>query len=284
MNSIPYRLIWFQHFHKAAETSVTNLAVANNESFYTQHKNGIPVLPQGKKGTVGGFNPWDFSDAELTQFVDHCEDSGVTFVANEWGSVNFEVLAADPRVVLITCLRDPLKRFLSNFYFDYWHGYDNVSSPQAFMNVSKFSQSDFYCKFLSRTEQAYKEKIGEEAFHTAKTNLLLFDHVVILESTHALHGLCNSLGWTEGLELSQKNKTHRWDRSFVRSVLNGRFDLAFRRFSHPKRKPSDEFHAFFQQNNRFDIELYNFAKNNERVTTRARRREVPTTDITLDVY
>ena len=155
MNSVPYRLIWFQHFHKAAGTSVTNLAVANNEVFYPKHKNGIPVLPQGKKGAVGGFKPWDFSDTELTEFIDHCEESRITFVDNERGSATFDVLASDTRVVLITCLREPLKRFLSNFYFDYWNGYDDVNSPQEFMNVSKFSQSDFYCKFLSRTELAY---------------------------------------------------------------------------------------------------------------------------------
>ncbi|NEQ44214.1 MAG: sulfotransferase family 2 domain-containing protein [Leptolyngbya sp. SIOISBB] len=260
MSNIPYRLIWFQHFHKAAGTSITRLAEANNEVLYENHKNGIPVIPAGNKDVVGGFDPWNFSEKELSEFIDNCEKLGITFLANEWGSVNFELLASDPRVVLITCLRNPLKRFLSNFYFDYWHGYDDISKPENFLGASKFSQTDFYCKFLSQSEQSYKERIDEHHFALAKTNLSLFDYVAVLESDNSIDKLRNFLNWTEELESLQQNKTSRWDRSMIRLLLNGHFDLAFRRISHPRRQPTPEFCDFFMKNNPLDIQLYEFAQ------------------------
>ena len=38
-----YRLVWFQHLHKAAGTYVIRRAMANGETFWPEHENGNPV-------------------------------------------------------------------------------------------------------------------------------------------------------------------------------------------------------------------------------------------------
>ncbi|MBF0452929.1 MAG: hypothetical protein HQK75_19670 [Candidatus Magnetomorum sp.] len=60
-----YRLIWFQHFHKAAGTSIVDLARTNNEVFWSNHENGNP------KDSNGNFiELWNYSQYMLKQFID----------------------------------------------------------------------------------------------------------------------------------------------------------------------------------------------------------------------
>ena len=42
-DSIVYRLIWFQHIHKAAGTLIVNMAKANSEKMYITNNNGNPT-------------------------------------------------------------------------------------------------------------------------------------------------------------------------------------------------------------------------------------------------
>ena len=71
-----YRLIWFQHIHKAAGTLVVNLAKANGEVLYPNNANGNPLDEEGNRIEL-----WNLNGQELLSFVDKCERLGVTFVA-----------------------------------------------------------------------------------------------------------------------------------------------------------------------------------------------------------
>ncbi len=55
-----YRLIWFQHFHKAAGTSIINLAELNNERFWPYHKNANPTDSKGNLIEL-----WKYSEDKL---------------------------------------------------------------------------------------------------------------------------------------------------------------------------------------------------------------------------
>ena len=70
-----YRLVWFQHLHKAAGTYVIRRAMANGETFWPEHSNGNPRTD----GDLISLE--NMSSKQLTSFIDECEEKGVTFVA-----------------------------------------------------------------------------------------------------------------------------------------------------------------------------------------------------------
>ena len=113
-----YRLIWFQHLHKAAGTLIVNMAKANNEVLHNPHNNGNPSDIKGSTLPL-----WEYDESGLLDFINNCEEEGVTFVASEFGAPNFKTLSSDPRVKLMTCFRDPCKRIISNHNYDYYSGY-----------------------------------------------------------------------------------------------------------------------------------------------------------------
>ncbi|MEM9219985.1 MAG: hypothetical protein AAGD25_37365 [Cyanobacteria bacterium P01_F01_bin.150] len=251
----PYRLIWFQHFHKAAGTSIVKLAHANEEVLYPRNHNGNPLDAEGNEIPL-----WTFSNTELRQFIDECEELGVTFVANEWEAVDFEYLAQDPRVVLITCLRDPLERFVSNFYFDYWSGYTNHSSFQEYLNSDGcFTMFNYYCRILSgHNIQRQPMTLGQ--FQEAKKALSCFHHIVTLGEKDAFQNLQAFLGWTTALDNQRQNKSNHLNRRVIKLILKGRIDLIWRRFTHRKQLPNSVFLYVFQQENQWDLQLYEFSK------------------------
>ncbi|MEM9805444.1 MAG: hypothetical protein AAF959_09190 [Cyanobacteria bacterium P01_D01_bin.56] len=246
-----YRLIWFQHFHKAAGTSIVNLAKLNQEVLYPNHDNGNPLDENGQIIPL-----WDYSDSELTQFIDRCEDMGVTFVANEWEAVNFELLANDPRVFIITCFRDPLKRLLSNFYFDYWSGYTNCDSIEQYLNSDGcFTMFNYYCRILSRHNGSVKS-VDVAQFEAAQVELAHFDHLVLLESDRNFSDLRKALNWPVNVQSRHQNKSSQFNRRVIKLILSGRIDLLWRRFSHPREQPSQAFLNLFAQGNHWDQKLY----------------------------
>ena len=116
-----YRLVWFHHLHKSAGTLIVNMALRNGEVPYPSHGNGNPKSESGELLRL-----WEYDEGSLREFIDQCEGRGVTFVATEHGAPDFSLLAEDSRVVLVTCLRDPLKRCASNFNYAYYSGYTDA--------------------------------------------------------------------------------------------------------------------------------------------------------------
>ncbi len=255
MTENKYRLIWFQHFHKAAGSSIVQLAILNGEELYPQHKNGNPLNSDGHLIRL-----WDFTDKELGEFVDSCEYQGVTFVATEWGAPNFEILADDPRVVLITCLRNPLSRFVSDYYYEFHLGYTACKSLETYVNSNpnkSYTMYNYYCRVFSRHHER-TEPITLDQFHQSIAALKLFNCLIILEKGDAFQRLNKFLGWKDQVVFTQKNSLNI--RQIAKFIIQGNFNLVWRRFFNPTKKPTQNFIRLFEKESKLDFHLYDEAK------------------------
>ena len=242
-----YRLIWFQHLQRTAGTSIVRMAIQNGETLYPVHRNGNPHTSEGK-----GIRLWEMERR------DHCEEKGVTFVATEKAAPSFSVMASDPRVCLITCLRDPLARFMSHFYYSLYRGDTDVSSPEQFVNSIYIStMSNYYCRIFSGFNDNLN-LIDEQQYEIARSTLSSFDCCAVLENRDPFAELCKLLDW-ENKEL-KTNQTRLSITSAVKSLAKGRFRLLLRRVTHPRKKPNEEFGGAFREENYWDYRLYETAR------------------------
>ena len=196
-----YRLIWFQHLHKSAGTLIVNMAIQNGEVLYDKHGNGNPKTEDGVVISL-----LEYDEKELTNFIDECETNGVTFIATEQGSPNFNILIKDPRVFLITCLRDPLRRSVSNFNYDYYSGYTDCTSLEKFIEKPNIYMSDnYYTRIFSNSEQLPLVDIGENEYRSAEKILLEFDLVLSTNKSHmSLFSELNEIfGWIKKDSIQQ---------------------------------------------------------------------------------
>ena len=223
--------------------------MANGEQFYDKHENGNPCDENGV------IPLWELKSNELSSFVDECEQKGVTFVATEWGSPDYSTLAKDPRVSLLTCLRDPLNRLISNYNYDHywmWTTATNYSEYIAEENIH--SMPEYYTRIFSRKHDTSLE-VGLSDMEFAKESISLFDNVIIAElGMEALE----ELGWTK-----DSDTTHPTFGSKMRALHLLR-KLRLKRLWNYLRKikhlPPKDFD--FKGENKFDIEIYEHFKKN----------------------
>jgi hypothetical protein len=193
-------------------------------------------------------------EQEMINFIDQCQYRDVTFVATEFGAPSFPLLVSDPRVILITCLRDPLSRFISHFYYDYYRGSTDALSPEQFVNSGNFStMSNYYCRIFSMHNND-PDPIGLEHYDIAVSTLNSFDCCVVLEREDPFQGLFRLLEWKE-YEL-RRNQTRMDFLTAIRYMAKGELGLLLRRFTHPRRKASAEFARRFEEENFLDYMLY----------------------------
>ncbi|GHA20359.1 hypothetical protein GCM10008090_32980 [Arenicella chitinivorans] len=246
--STAYRLVWFQHFHKAAGSSIVELAKMNGEQFWPNHNNGNPLDDSGNELEL-----WEYSNQELASFVDLCEQKGVTFVATEWGAPDIEYLASDNRVVLVTCIRAPLERYVSNFYYDLHNGYTaarTLYDYEATRNRA-FTASNYYCRVLADIKDC-SIKISAAEFEIAASLLTKFDVCSRLED--GLDELSHSLSWSH--KSVHSNRTSTSFSNLAKLLIRGKLKLSYLRLKYPKQKPSAEFVAYFDAANTWDTKLY----------------------------
>jgi len=255
-----YRLIWFQHLHRVAGASISRLAIANRELLYPKHSNGNPLNADGKLIRL-----WEMDAAELSSFVDHCEQEDITFVATEWRAPDFTILASDSRVILITCIRDPLDRFLSEFYYSLYRGHGDTRSFEAFVNskqtFSTFTNSmfNYYCRIFSRYNDN-PEPIDQEQFELAKSALSLFHCCAVLKENDPFADISKVLGWTENVIHVNHNAM-----DFIlllKLIAKGKIHQLWRRLIQPRKEPNEDFLRFFKEMNQWDYKLYREAKIN----------------------
>ncbi len=246
--AIDYHLVWFQHFHKAAGTSVIELARQNGERFFPRHENGNPLDDAGQPIPL-----WRFSPTQLQAFVDDCEARGVSFVATEWGVPHLECLAQDPRVRLVTCLRDPLKRFVSNYYYDLYGGHTDARSLETYpgSGPEAFCQHNYYCRMLGADGDGAEDP-GEARFRRAQARLALFDYCGTVEA--GLERLAQAVGWQPADVRENASDAHAGQ--LVKALLKGRLRSVYYRLRFPKSPPPEAFRAEFRHRNRWDLALY----------------------------
>ncbi|MDF1871135.1 hypothetical protein [Vannielia sp.] len=218
----PYRLVWFQHFHKAGGSSVIAEAGLNGERFYPRHYNGNPVDENGWEIPI-----WRMDEAEQRAFVDHCETLGVTFVATEWGSQIYPALRDDPRVFSLTFLRDPWDRLVSNYRYAMARGNAPATPIDQFFphHSLMFRQPEYYTRMLAGGLGVCKA--GDAALAAAAGEALAaIDFRADLYNKNAFQALCHRLGWTNHAVVS--NKTPGLAMGALQQAARGDFGFLYR--------------------------------------------------------
>ena len=187
-----HRLLWFQHVHKAAGSTIVNQAIANGETLFPIHENGNPCYDDGKTIPI-----WDFGEQKLRSFVDECESKGVTFVATEWGAPNYRILHNDPRVLLLTSIRDPWSRVVSNYNYDYFLGHSRSKSLSAYLKENhRIMMDNYLVRVFSNEFTTDASELDATTVSIALENLKLFDLVLVIGREKDLsEHLFEAIGW-----------------------------------------------------------------------------------------
>ncbi len=239
-NMAEYRLVWFQHLHKAAGTYVIRKAAANGETFWPEHENGNPV----ENGSV--IPLWEYDSEKISQFIDRCQEKNVTFVACEWGGADYQTLSNDERVTLITCLREPIKRLISNYNYDHYWMWTKAKNYQEYLSEGHLHSSpEYYTKIFAR---------GSNDIEIAKSNLQLFDMVIVAEKNMAR---LEELGWKK-----ESDTTHPTFGDKKRAAILFAKLRWFRLFNYLRKvkyEPPESINI--RELNKSDLELYSIYSN-----------------------
>lgn len=139
---------------------------------------------------------WEYIADELADFIDDCHTKGLTFVATEWELPNLEFLVNHPNVQLITCWREPISLFVSNFYFDLYLGFTKEDSILSYLGSSgAYSMDNYSCRLLSCNIDL-SVKVVSGNLDEAIEKLSLFDYISILEKDHSIESLAEFLSWS----------------------------------------------------------------------------------------
>lgn len=210
--------------------------MANEETLWPNHKNGNPV----SEGEV--IPLWEKSSKDLTSFIDECENKKVTFVACEWGGADFETLSKDDRVVLLTCLRHPIKRLISNYNYDHYWMWTKVRSYSEYLDEGYLHSSpEYYTKIFAR---------GENNLQKAKSNLELFDYVIIAEDGMSA---LDELGWNKESDTTHPTFGDKKRAAILFAKL--RWLRLFNYLRKVKYQPPSELNI--EDKNQNDLSLYN---------------------------
>ena len=76
-----YRLVWFQHLHKAAGTYVIRRAIANGERLFPNNENGNPCNHNGV------IPLWEMSEKRVNQIHRYLSRDGGNFCCNRMGEI-----------------------------------------------------------------------------------------------------------------------------------------------------------------------------------------------------
>jgi len=254
-------LIWFHHLHKCAGTLVVKCAESAGLRFWPESHNGNPH----RNGQLIPLH--DYTARQLQEFVETCLREGVEFIATEFGSPDFDVLASHPAVTTITIMREPYARFRSNYLFAVNCGYTTCRSMKAFSESSSMTAvANFYVRTFSRTGGTFEndltyapECIDASAEIEAKRVLQQFDHVLIQESAD-LSAHVGAIFDQPAINRRPINANHgrQW-----RMLLGRAKRRQFRQFYAglaASRHSDDTFEQRFRMENQPDYRLYEFAK------------------------
>lgn len=171
-------LIWFQHFHKAGGSSLVRAAQDAGKRLYRPNKNGNPVLEDGEYIQL-----WSLEKNELKNWLKEQSASGIEFIACEWGyprdllSINF------PNLRIISVMRHPVERVISNFYYDALNGYTKSRDILDYITLTpSYTRPDYYTRLLTGNS-------GNSATGEALEILKKFDAIAFLDSPSSFRAI-----------------------------------------------------------------------------------------------
>jgi hypothetical protein len=253
-----------QHLHKAAGTTVVELAERNKETLWPGHQNGNPIDPARTILPV-----WEYGEDNLRQWVSRCEARGVSFVATEYGCPDFRLVSALPGVRSITVVRDPYSRLLSNFYFSVTNAFRDYSSLEEYhfsksvpVETKIWERPNYYTRLFSRKLDLSQPLLARD-YEAALHNLRAIHICLVLEEGDALELLTRALGW-QMWAIRANSATSKW--RAIRQLLQ-RADLPRRRrwgaawrTLKLSREGSPKFRQRFMAANDYDLKLYEEAR------------------------
>jgi len=173
--------VLFLHFHKAGGTTINDLF--NGYKKFPINKNGNPYLD---KDTIIHF--WNFNKHQFNLFKKMVSEIGVKFIAMEWNFFKHDVDLSGFK--LITCLRDPYDRFISNLNFDgrtdaFEYQKENIICND-FENINykfyhNYNKNNYYVKLLNGYGDRPDIIIDEKHLVKAMMILKKFNDIIILE-------------------------------------------------------------------------------------------------------
>lgn len=232
-------MIIFLHFHKCGGTSIVQ-SFSKRYKLYSTHKNGNPW--NRKENTLVPF--WTYGSNRLFRWCQRLEGRKVEFVALEWGFFSgFLGLNYIRCARYFACLRDPLKRLVSNYIFN--------GGDQKFGSIEEYQEKDFtwksgplsiatnynkpnyYVKVLNSLEDP-NVFVTLGHFENARQILCSFEVIIILDHPETFKLLKSNFG-VEMLH-QKKNKTSK------------HYSI------------SAEFEQKFRYENHWDYQLYQFCR------------------------
>ncbi|MFC0019671.1 hypothetical protein [Roseibacillus persicicus] len=247
-----HKLIWFQHLHKCAGSTVVELARLNGETFPERHRNGNPCDKSGRHLPI-----WEYGEDELNSFVDGLISRGVTFTASEQGSPNFQSLVERKEIILVTGLRSPRKRYFSAYRHHYCRGGGQVPrAPEKFwrsQSARLWSYENYFTRVFSEIGITERE-LTQADVELALSNLAKFENIYNVENSDWLKEFASALNWqVQGL--AENRNVDQNIRSASRSLLRGDFGQFVRRIL-VKKKLSQRVLDRFAEKNAMDEILY----------------------------
>jgi len=212
------KLIWFQHIHKSAGTSIVSMAKYNQIKFYEPNNNGNPRHKLGDPEAIipkADIRYDKFWIKRLQKFIDNCIEQQIQFIGCEWGFP--EIPLDDNRIFYLTCIRDPWARFVSNYSFDHH------ANPTRFPNLGSwmepeygYNKHNYYTRIFAGLAYQYSGPITETHFKIAKANLRKFDLVMVLEQSDCFQTLEIMLGWDYNPSIGKNATSKKVDLSDYR--------------------------------------------------------------------
>ena len=111
--------IFFLHFHKAAGSAVVAAALRSGFTLPRPHHNGnlLDIFQRRDLRYAG------LPDTKVQALLARQLAMGVDFIAAEWDFPRLDLVRATAPFRIITVLRDPLRRAISNYRYDLLNGF-----------------------------------------------------------------------------------------------------------------------------------------------------------------
>ena len=192
----------FLHNHKAGGTSVNEAILRSGRTPWPVASRGKPIKSSMEPGPL--LPIWTYSPDQWRSFWRQAGRRGVNFVEFEWDFfADFRAVAAVVPCDWVTVLRDPYKRFLSDFWFHrgrFNHSrcchLSNNGFQYMLMNLTTWSiytgsahaeyanshnEPNYYVKVLNGLGTTWGAEVGPAHLEHAKAVLRSFTTVAILE-------------------------------------------------------------------------------------------------------